>query len=131
MWQLNTTMIYCLYTLVDITETGHYKSRNDIERLQQQNFDTVIQTIGLAGNIYYRNPPSLVPADIFGNPDQRCWYFEWEMEIEHLFEVDGDELARLKDLFEYVPFIPGLTESAFFDKTFFKLGQNIIFDYKQ
>lgn len=124
-------MIYCLYTLVDITATGHYKSRNDLERLQQQNFDTVIQTIGLGGNVYYDRLPETRPAGIFGNEQQTCWYFEWRMEIEHLFEVDGDELSRLKDLFEYVPFITGLTETAKFERPMFKLGHNIIFDYKQ
>lgn len=124
-------MIYCLHTLVDITATGHYKSRNDLERLQQQNFDTVIQTIGLAGNVYYEKSPSAIPATIFGNDKQTCWYFEWRMEIEHLFEVDGDELARLKDLFEYVPFIVGLSETVQFERPMFKLGHNIIFDYKQ
>ena len=124
-------MIYCLYTLVDITASGQYKSRNDLERLQQQNFDTVMQTIGLAGNVYYERPPEMRPAGIFGNESQTCWYFEWRMEIEHLFEVNGDELARLKDLFEYVPFITGLTETADFSTPMFKLGHNIIFDYKQ
>ncbi len=124
-------MIYCLYTLVDITATGQYKSRNDLERLQQQNFDTVIQTIGLAGNVYYERLPETRSAEIFGNADQTCWYFEWRMEIEHLFEVEGDELARLKDLFEYVPFIASLTETAKFDRPMFKLGHNIIFDCKQ
>ena len=124
-------MIYSLYTLVDITATGQYKSRNDLERLQQQNFDTVIQTIGLAGNVYFDYPPEIQTTDKFGTPDQRCWYFEWRMEIDHLFEVDGDELYRLKDLFEYVPVITNLTETATFDRPFFKLGQNIIFNGKQ
>lgn len=123
-------MKYCLYTLVDITATGQYRSRNDLERHQQQNFDTVIQTIGLAGNVYYENPPEIIPADIFGNAEQRCWYFEWRMELEHLFEVNGDEIYRLKELFEYVPFIPNLTETVKFDKPIFKLGRNIIFDFK-
>jgi len=124
-------MIYSLYTLVDITATGQYKSRNDLERLQQQNFDTVIQTIGLVGNVYYTHAPRIIPADIFGNSEQRCWYFEWNMEIEHLFEIDGDELARLKDLFDYVPVITNLTETAPINPAFFKLGQNIIFNSKQ
>jgi len=124
-------MIYSLYTLVDITATGQYKSRNDLERLQQQNFDTVMQTIGLAGNVYYEHPPVQKPADIFGNENQTCWYFEWRMEIEHLFEQNGDELARLKDLFEYVPFIADLTETAKFDRPVFTLGRNIIFDCRQ
>ena len=68
-------MIYSLYTLIDITATGHYKSRNDLERLQQQNFDTVIQTIGLGGNVYYEKSPEIITADIFGNPKYKCWYF--------------------------------------------------------
>jgi hypothetical protein len=124
-------MIYSLYTLVDITATGQYRSRNDLERLQQQNFDTVIQTIGLSGNVYYEAPPQIIPADIFGAGDQKCWHFEWRMEIEQLFEKNGDQLYRLKDSFEYVPFITGLTETASFDKPMFKLGTNIIFDFKQ
>jgi hypothetical protein len=123
-------MIYSLYTLVDITATGHYKSRNDLERHQQQNFDTVIQTIGLSGNVYYEEAPTIISADIFGNPSYKCWYFDWRMEIEHLFEQDGDEIYKLKQLFEYVPFIARLTESATFDKPMFRLGKNIIFDCK-
>ena len=124
-------MIYSLYTLVDITATGQYRSRNDLERLQQQNFDTVIQTIGLSGNVYYEKSPQIIPADIFGASDQKCWTFEWRREIEQLFEKNGDQLYRLKDSFEYVPFITGLTETAKFDKPMFKLGTNIIFDFKQ
>lgn len=123
-------MIYSLYTLVDITATGQYRSRNDLERLQQQNFDTVIQTIGLAGNVYYDNPPKIIPAEIFGNEKENCWFFEWRMEIDNLFEANGDELYRLKELFEFVPFIQGLTETVKFDKPIFKLGRNIIFDFK-
>jgi hypothetical protein len=124
-------MIYSLYTLVDITATGQYRSRNDLERLQQQNFDTVIQTIGLAGNLMYDKPPEIIPGDIFGNQDQKCWYFEWYMEREHLFESDGDELARLKELFEFVPFIANLAETTNFEMPAFQLGRNIIFNYKQ
>ncbi len=123
-------MIYSLYTLVDITATGHYKSRNDLERLQQQNFDTVIQTIGLAGNVYYSQTPQKLSAEVFGNKELDCWYFEWQMEIEHLFERDGDELARLKELFEFVPIITGLTETASIDKPVFKLDSNIVFKIK-
>lgn len=123
-------MIYSLYTLVDITETGHYKSRNDIERLQQQNFDTVIQTLGLAGNVYYSQPPLKIPAEAFNNSKIDCWYFEWQMEIPHLFEKDGDELAKLTELFEFVPVISGLTETATLDKPVFKPGANIIFNFK-
>jgi hypothetical protein len=124
-------MIYSLYTLVDITATGHYRSRNDLERLQQQNFDTVIQTIGLAGNVYYQEQPIIVKADIFDKPNDLCWFFGWSMELDHLFEKDGDELVKLKELFEYVPIITGLTETAEFEKPIFKVGDNILFDFKK
>ncbi len=123
-------MIYSLYTLVDITETGQYRSRSDIERLQQQNFDTVMQTIALAGNIENYKSPTLITADIFGNPSVQCWYFEWTMEREQVFEYNGDELYRLKELFEFVPVIVNLTESTKFDTPVFRLGRNIIFDFK-
>ena len=122
-------MIYKLYTLADITETGQYRSRSDLERLQQQNFDTVIQTIGLAGNIDTYKKPEITNGDIFGNKDLRCWYFEWTMEREQVFEHLGDELFRLKELFEFVPIIVNLTESASFEKPMFNLGRNIIFDF--
>jgi hypothetical protein len=124
-------MIYSLYTLVDITATGHYKSRNDLERLQQQNFDTVMQTISLAGNIYYKEQPQIITAEKFSRPDDRCWFFMWQMELDHLFEKNGDELHGLRELFNFVPFISDLTETAQFDRPLFKVNENIIFDFKK
>lgn len=124
-------MIYSLYTLVDITETKQYRSKNDLERLQQQNFDTVLQTIGLSGNVYYAKPPSVIKASIFGNDSARCWYFEWTMEGEDIFFADGDPIYRLKENFNFVPFITGLTESVKLEQPIFKLGINIVLDYKQ
>ncbi len=124
-------MLYCLYTLVDITATGQHRSGDKLERNQQQNFDTVTQTIQLSGNMYYEYTPKKIKADILGRPEIYCWYFEWRMEIEELFTKDGDSIGKLKDSFEFVPFIAGLTEQVEFEKPFFKLGQNIIFDFKQ
>lgn len=124
-------MIYCLYTLVDITVTRQFHGGDLLARHQQQNFETVIQTIGLSGNVYYKKNPEKIPAIIFGNENINCWYFEWEMEIEELFSKDGDPIAVLKEAFQYVPFISGLTEEVQLDKSFFCLGQNIIFDFKK
>ena len=131
LWLIKYSMLYKLYTLVDISATGQLRGGNSLERHQQQNFDTVLQTIGLKGNVYYDNKPIIIPGDIFGNEQQRCWYFEWTMELDELFLRDGDPIAELKEIFEYVPFIPNLTETASFDKPFFKLGQNIIFDFRK
>ena len=123
-------MIYSLYTLVDITETKAYRSRSDTERLQQQNFDTVRGVISLNGNIYYDHPPKKISSNIFGMDKESCWYFEWTMELEGLFERNNDPLYKLKQSFEYVPYIPNLTETVKFERPIFVLGRNIIFDFK-
>jgi hypothetical protein len=124
-------MIYSLYTLADITATKQYHGGEKLERNQQQNFDTVLQTIQLCGNLYYKNPPVRIPADIFGRPDIDCWYFEWSMEINDLFLKNNDQIAVIKELIEHIPYISGLTEAVQFSPSVFKLGHNIIFDFKQ
>lgn len=124
-------MLYCLYTLADITATGQHHGGEKLQRNQQQNFDTVMQTIQLSGNMYYDKKPILIPAAIFGREDIDCWYFEWSMEIPNLFKQESDPIGVLKDLFQYVPYISGLSESIQFEPSIFKLGQNIIFDFKQ
>jgi len=53
------------------------------------------------------------------------------MELEFLFEKNGDPIAKLKDSFEYVPFIPNLTETIKFDRPIFMLGRNIVFNYTE
>lgn len=124
-------MLYNLYTLADITATGHHRSGERLERNQQQNFDTVTQTIQLCGNMYYEHKPKRIPAVIFGRPDIECWFFEWHMESKEVFSKDGDSIGKLKDSFEFVPFIPNLTENIVLETAYFKLGHNIIFDFKQ
>ena len=124
-------MLYCLYTLVDITATNQYRGSDKLTRNQQQNFDTVLQTLGLKGNVYFDKNPKKIPATIFGNDKIDCWYFEWTMEISDLFVKDTDPIGQLKELFEFVPFIDNLTEHVTFDSAVFKLGHNIIFDFKQ
>ncbi len=124
-------MLYCLYTLVDITATNQYRGSDKLTRNQQQNFDTVLQTLGLKGNVYFDKIPKKIPATIFGNDKIDCWYFEWTMEISDLFVKDTDPIGQLKELFEFVPFIDNLTEHVRFDSAVFKLGHNIIFDFKQ
>ena len=98
-------MIYCLYTLVDITETKQHHGGDDLARHQQQNFDVVLQTIGLCGNVYYTTSPEKIPADVFGMFEKTAWKFEWEMELEELFTKDNDKVAVLKEIFNYVPVI--------------------------
>ena len=123
-------MVYSLYTLVDITETHQRRGGEILARRQQQNFDIVLQTIGLCGNVYYTKSPEEVPGDIFGDINKKAWQFNWEMEIDALFEQDGDPVKKLKEIFEYVPVITGLTESEVIDPPMFQVGKNIVFDFK-
>jgi len=124
-------MIYFLHTLVDITHTKQHHGPNILEKSQQQNFNTVLQTIGLSGNVYFTQDPVKAPATVFDKEEIDCWYFEWQMEIPELFTKDGDPIAILKENFEFVPFITGLTENVELDPPYFKLGDNIVFGYKQ
>lgn len=124
-------MIYTLHTLVDITHTKQNHGPASLEKSQQQNFNTVLQTIGLSGNVYFTKDPELVKTKLFGKKETDCWYFEWEMEIPELFTRDDDPIAILKENFEFVPFIAGLTEPKQLDAPYFKVNHNIVFDYKQ
>ena len=128
-------MHYKLYTLVDITNTKQHQNsaENRQARSQQQNFDTVIQTIGMRANVDYTKPPEVtidVPkkynldSAVFSN----IWIFEWRVEREFLFLDDNDDVGYLKQLFNLVPYIPGLTETMTSSKPIFLPGKNIAFE---
>jgi hypothetical protein len=128
-------MHYKLYTLVDITNTKQYQNsaENRQARSQQQNFDTVIQTIGMRANVDYTKPPEVtidVPKKY--NLDSavlsNIWIFEWRVEREFLFLDGEDDVGYLKQLFNLVPYIPGLTETMTSSKPIFLPGKNIAFE---
>ena len=128
-------MHYKLYTLVDITNTKQYQNsaENRQARSQQQNFDTVIQTIGMRANVDFTKPPEVtidVPKKY--NLDSamlsNIWIFEWRVEREFLFLDGEDDVGYLKQLFNLVPYIPGLTETMTSSKPIFLPGKNIAFE---
>jgi hypothetical protein len=111
-------MRYKLYTTVDITNTGQFRAEPGKEsaRWKEQNFQTVLQTIGIRGNIAEFQKPELV--QVGGkqhgfNTDEiiNVWRFDFETEREFLFEVDNDPVGYLVKDFNGVPFISGLSES--------------------
>lgn len=118
-------MTYTLYTLIDITETKIHHGPDRLAKCQQQNFETVLQTIGLCGNVYYSESPTVCIADRFSSAG-KMWVFQWEMEIDELFSEDNNPIGKLPKLFEFVPVILNLTET---DKTvpMFVPNQNILF----
>lgn len=110
-------MEYKLYTLVDITHTGQHKSEpgKEIARWQEQNFQTIMQTIGLRANVTYNRPPEIleVGGRVVGfefDDIVRVWRFDFYTERDGLFEFNGDPVELLKESFELVPYINGLNE---------------------
>lgn len=110
-------MRYKLYTLVDITHTNQYRSEQGKDQLRwkEQNFNTVLQTIGLRANINYFNKPELieVKGSLVGFDTEdliRVWRFDFETDRDDLFKIDHDDVGFLKEDFHLVPYIKGLDE---------------------
>lgn len=110
-------MDYKLYTLVDITHTGQYRNEIGKEdlRWKEQNFRTVLQTIGMRGNITFSQPPAVteVRGNVVGfDTDEiiRVWRFDFSTERDFLFEKNEDPVGLLKEDFNLVPYISGLDE---------------------
>ncbi len=134
-------MIYCLHTFVDITNTGVWRRESGNEKLrdQQQNFNTVLQTIGLRANIEYRRRPEMerAPADSHGfslKDTVNIWTFEWYCDREAVWTEGEDPLALLKLDFDLVPFIPNLDETLVMKPSVFKStgsDANILFTVRE
>ena len=110
-------MEYRLVTLIDITATGQYRPEAGREKAQnqQQNFDTILQTLNLRGNTYFTVKPKQFEANAkqYGfafSKTMTMWQFEWRMEIDDIFTAKGDPLYWLKRDFNHIPIIPNLDE---------------------
>ena len=110
-------MEYKLYTLVDITHTGQHRTEQGKESLRwkEQNFQTVIQTLGIRSNISYTNTPfaSEVSGRLVGfDTDEiiRVWRFDFRTDRDHVYELDGRPVGALMEDFTLVPYISGLDE---------------------
>lgn len=128
-------MRYKIHTLVDITRTGQYRNETGMElaKLQQQNFDTIVQTISMRANLEYADPPKIKidnPSNynLEGLELANIWTFEWRVDKEDLFLHNDDPVGRLKEDFKYVPYISGLTETVKQEIAIFNPGANISFE---
>ena len=134
-------MEYRLYTTVDITHTGQYRAEvgREKERWQEQNFQTLLQIIGIRANITFTDKPA--PIQISGkvvgfNTGDiiNVWQFEFNTERDNLFEVNGDPIGFLIEDFDGVPYIAGLDESMEQNYNVFVTegkSRNIVFHLKQ
>ena len=114
-------MQFLLETLVDITQTDARRTDGDKTAYhQQQNFLSIIQTIGLRVNVNITKRPECAEKSIkgFGSDytgTQKVWTLPFEIEFEDAMSVD-----MLKDDFDLVPIITGLTESVKINKSVFR-----------
>ena len=114
-------MRFTLYTLVDITETNTRRGEDPLKYRQQQNYLTVIQTIGMRVNPIYVNPPVIIkeiPSKLgLGskyNTKESIWKYTFDIEYE-----GGLSLEILENDFDLVPVITNLEETAKFDNSHF------------
>ena len=115
-------------TLVDITETGARRGEDPLAYRQQQNFLTVLQTIGLRTNIEYSSGPKVITgipkekelgSDYKG--EQTIWQFDFVSPAP-----DSLTLDMLNNDFNLIPIIKDLAETAKFENPVFTTQNNKI-----
>lgn len=134
-------MDYKLYTLVDITHTNQYRNDPDkeVERWKEQNFQTVLQTLGMRGNISFAGGPEVLEVGgraVGFDTDEiiRVWRFDFSTERDHLFGPPDDPVKFLLEDFHLIPYINGLDEVMEQRYAVFNVqepGNNIVFYLKR
>ena len=114
-------MRFTIHTLVDITETGCRRGEDPTQYRQQQNFLTVMQTIGLRVNPTYVMPPETIkeiPSKLgLGTSyktKQTVWKYTFDVDYEGALDVQ-----TLVNDFDLIPVIGGLNETVVLDMTQF------------
>jgi len=107
-------------TLVDVTRTDvRRKDQGDEQKLlQQQNYQTLLQTINLRNLIDNNDDPYVETRDVTGEfgtnfkGEHKVWTYEFEVDHSDAYMSNGDPVGFLKDDLEQVPILGGLTETV-------------------
>lgn len=126
-------MRFEVYTLVDITCTGARKGEDQKLYKQQQNYLTVLNTIGLRVNPIVKKDPKIVTEHpTFGkmyDNVKNVWLLEFEI------DYGATDINLLKNDFTLVPFHSDLDETTVFENNIFITNDddlnNIIFVEKE
>lgn len=118
-----------IHTLVDITETKAKRGEDPFRVSQQQNYLTLLNTIGLRSNPTIVQAPKLIEnTQQFGTEykdAKHAWSFVFEI------EYGAHSVEMLEQDFTLVPFIDGLKEDCVFDFAIFNTTdtarKNIVF----
>lgn len=104
-------MKFELYTLIDITRTDARRGDNPSAYKKQQNYLTVLNTIGLRANPTINKHPQITKDyPMFGTAyknQQTVWKLDFDVEFEAATSVD-----MMKDDFDLIPIITSLDETA-------------------
>jgi len=114
-------MRFILHTLVDITETHARRGEDPKQYRQQQNFLTVMQTIGMRVNPTYVSSPVVVkevPSKLgLGTSyktKQNVWTYKFDIDYEGALDIE-----TLVNDFDLIPIITDLDETAKFENAHF------------
>jgi hypothetical protein len=123
-------------TLVDITRTGVFKEHLDpLAKKQQDNFQTLHQTLEIRGNVYFDRDPQQVYEDWSGQgfgKKERSWVWEIYIEQDDLFLIDSIPFAAMLNDVDFIPFNIMCNETAKFKTNSFSTRKkpiNILFEY--
>ncbi len=120
---------YKIVTLVDITRTNATKSdSSELKIKQQQNFNSLRQTIELRSNVSWIADPKefngRLPEPFQGK--STYWTWEFDVEREDTFLKNNDPVGLLLDDLHGVPIIDGLNNTVMIDPAAFQTrGSNI------
>ena len=122
-------MMFELYTLVDISETKARRGEDSFKFSQQQNFLTMLNTIGLRANpTIVRSPYVVDNFPKFGTnykDAKHAWRFVFDI------EYGAHSIDLLQEDFRLIPFINNLNEDCVFDIAVFETKnsktKNIVF----
>ena len=114
-------MRFILHTLVDITETHARRGEDPKQYRQQQNFLTVMQTIGMRVNptyvsspVVFKEVPSKLGLGTSYKTKQNVWTYKFDIEYEGALDI-----KTLVNDFDLIPIITDLDETAKFENAHF------------
>lgn len=120
---------YKIVTLVDITRTNATKSdSSELKIKQQQNFNSLRQTIELRSNVSWIADPrkfdGRLPEPFQGK--STYWTWEFDVEREDTFLKNNDPVGLLLEDLHGVPIIDGLNNTVMIDPAAFQTrGSNV------
>jgi len=119
-----------LYTLVDVTCTNARRTQDIFKYQQQQNYQTMINTMSLRSNPLSVQIPQIIEGKDLNFGINKDWKHVWKCSFE-IGYASGISLETLIEDFNLVPVITGLNESITIDPAIFDSttnNKNIIFE---